>query len=291
VENKFSSQALKSLRTVIAVLMLSLGLSFEAYAACSTPSGVAGEVILNSGGFLQYCNNSSWVTFPGKVSNATPTVVYLTTTGAGSWTVPSDWNPSNNKIEVIGGGGGGSTTSGVDGAGGGGGAYAKSVNLNLTPGASVSYSIGSGGGPNANGGDTWFNATSLANAVSNGAAVSVGAQGGRKGNDDNMPDPEGVGGQASASVGVVVYSGGDGADEPDETSSGSGGGGAGGPHGPGAVGGPVSLTPYAADVGGGGGGGAGGGTTGSAATNSTTGMAGGTNWQGSGSGAGGTYNN
>jgi hypothetical protein len=36
--------------------------------------------------------------------------------GTGTWTVPSDWNSSNNKIEVISGGGGG---DGGTGAGGG----------------------------------------------------------------------------------------------------------------------------------------------------------------------------
>ena len=52
-----------------------------------------------------------------------------------------------------------------------------------------------------NGGDTWFNATSLANAVSNGSSVSVAAQGGIS---------WGAGGSAASSVGTNKYSGGDG---------------------------------------------------------------------------------
>ena len=40
--------------------------------------------------------------------------------------------------------------------------------------------VGSGGsGFLGSGGDTWFNATSLANAVSNGSSISVAAQGGQ----------------------------------------------------------------------------------------------------------------
>jgi hypothetical protein len=35
------------------------------------------------------------------------TVVYLATADTSPWTVPSCWNNSNNKIEVIGAGGGG----------------------------------------------------------------------------------------------------------------------------------------------------------------------------------------
>jgi hypothetical protein len=35
------------------------------------------------------------------------TRIYLTTTGAGTWTVPADFNPFSNTIECIGGGGGG----------------------------------------------------------------------------------------------------------------------------------------------------------------------------------------
>src|SRR5262249_8734783 len=73
------------------------------------------------------------------------TNVFLTSTGAHSWTVPSDWNSANNKIEVIGGGGNGATDNN-GGGGGGGGGYSAVTNVALTPGASVNYSIGSASG-------------------------------------------------------------------------------------------------------------------------------------------------
>ena len=47
------------------------------------------------------------------------TVVYLTS--GTSYTVPSNWNNSNNKIECLGGGGGGNNgTASISGPGGGG---------------------------------------------------------------------------------------------------------------------------------------------------------------------------
>ncbi|MEI7527810.1 MAG: hypothetical protein WCK76_02595, partial [Elusimicrobiota bacterium] len=66
--------------------------------------------------------------------------IFLTATGAGTWTVPADWTSSNNTIEVIGGGGSGKV------GGGGGGAYSKSVDVSLTPGTDVSFSVGAGAG-------------------------------------------------------------------------------------------------------------------------------------------------
>jgi hypothetical protein len=76
----------------------------------------------------------------------TTTVIFLI---AGSdtspWTVPANWNNSNNKIEVIGGGGGaGWGQFGTSyGAGGGGGAYSKATNVALS--GTVSFSIGAAG--------------------------------------------------------------------------------------------------------------------------------------------------
>jgi hypothetical protein len=58
--------------------------------------------------------------------------------GSGSsWSVPADWNNSNNVIECIGGGAGGSR-----GAAGGGGAYSRATNAGLPMGRTVAYNIG-----------------------------------------------------------------------------------------------------------------------------------------------------
>lgn len=171
-------------------------------------------------------------------------VVFLTTTGSLlSWTVADDWNDADNAIHCIGAGGGGGPFSG---GGGGGGAYSAITNLDLTPAASVSYRVGAGGASGTSGGDTWFNGASL-------GASSVGAKAGTGGTSSSA----GTGGQASAGVGTVKFSGGnggiggtEGGDDPG--AGGGGGGGAGGPNGNGARGGNASGT--LADTGRGGGG-------------------------------------
>ena len=78
------------------------------------------------------------------------------------WIVPTDWNSTNNTIEVVGGGGG---IAEVDGYGAGGGGYSSIANLLLYPGNEARYVIG---------GDTFFNGSSLQDS-------SVGAQAGRSG--------------------------------------------------------------------------------------------------------------
>jgi hypothetical protein len=94
-----------------------------------------------------------------------PTTVkaYRLTTGT-TWTVPSDWNSSNNTIYMIGGGGGGanaarSGNNRAAGGGGGGGGYTALTNQSLTPAASVAYTIGTSSA-NANGGSTTWNSGS-----------------------------------------------------------------------------------------------------------------------------------
>src|ERR1035437_2308628 len=81
-------------------------------------------------------------------------------TAGTTWVVPSDWNNASNTIEVIGGGAGGNASNMT---GGGAGGYAKSVNVALTPGATVSVQIGAGSAGSSNnavsttaGGDTFL---------------------------------------------------------------------------------------------------------------------------------------
>lgn len=138
--------------------------------------------------------------------------IFLTTPGAGTWTVPADCQKAT--IECIGGGASGGSLwwGGPESYGGGGGAYSKLNEIELTPGDSISYSVGLGGvhpsGSSAHwvsGTDTWFKSTSDVLA---------------KGANHN------TGGQASASVGDVKYNGGNGG--PVAGAYGGSGGGAGG---------------------------------------------------------------
>ncbi len=182
-----------------------------------------------------------------------PVIVSVLTSGT-TYTVPSVWYDSNNKIECIGGGAGGGTR------GGGGGAYAANINVQLTPGSVVNISIGSGGIGSTNGtatnptpgGDTWIGGTSFLTSI-------VGARGG--GNYS--------GGSASSSIGVIKFSGGDGGLSGAFPVAGSGGGGAAGPYGKGGDGGGA-----AGPGSGGGGGGNGGGGNGRSSTSTTGGIGG-----------------
>lgn len=162
----------------------------------------------------------------GFVSSAflfaqTMTVVDLTAS-TGTFVVPS--GITQLTVECWGGGGGGGrATEGWSGnacSGGGGGAYAKKTIL-VTPGQSISYAIGaggSGGSGNNPGGDTWF--------LSQTTVLAKGGEG--VSNDDYTSIA--LGGQASASIGDVKYSGGNGGQGSkggNGYSSGGGGGAAG----------------------------------------------------------------
>ena len=202
--------------------------------------------------------------------------IFLTTTGANTWTVPNDWNSSNNTIECIGAGAAGRHVGFIPfvlSGGGGGGAYAKKSNLTLTPGLSVDYSVGDGG-TTTDGDDTFFNSASFSGS-------SVGAKGGKVCTFISGVFTPGLGGAASESIGDVKHSGGNGGSN--NGSGGGGGGGAAGPSGSGKDGG------YSAgsgdNIGGGGGGGANGGS--STAGSNGTALGGGNGGQGpNGAGAG-----
>jgi hypothetical protein len=176
---------------------------------------------------MEYCNGTEWCPFAGCVhASPTPTIVFLTS--GTSWTVPSNWNSSNNTVEVVGGGGGGAKSAGVSGGGGGGGAYSKVTNVTLAPGGTVSYAAGAGGARDGGtGGDTYFcNSTSNCASIS-GSAVRVGAKGGAGGSSTSG----GAGGASGSGVGSTKYSGGNGADG--SGSYAGGGAGAAGLHGDG----------------------------------------------------------
>lgn len=182
--------------------------------------------------------------------------VFITTTGASTFTVPADF-ASLVSVECIGGGGGGQNGGG--GGGGAGGAYAISTAVTgLTASGSAFCSVGAGGAAGAAGGDTWFNAASSAapTLTTQGALAKAGNGGGGTGSRS-------VGGLVSASVGTTKYDGGAGGLATSGSTSSGGGGGAAGPSGPGGSGGDNAQSP-------GKGGGGGGGNGGSFGANSST---------------------
>lgn len=88
--------------------------------------------------------------------------VVFNTVGAGSWVVPTNFNPSLiNKIHLIGGGGGGACY-----AGGGGGEYTQLYNIHLFPGKLVNFKVGAGGLDQSNCCSTWtYNSVCTQNRV------------------------------------------------------------------------------------------------------------------------------
>lgn len=243
----------------------------------SIASGQSSTLTWSSSG-ADSCTATNFTMPNSTVESSTPTVVYLSS--GSKWTVPSDWNNSNNTIEVIGGGGGGGFAIGYYSGGGGGGAYSKITNVALTPSAKVAYAVGIGGTSNTSGGDTYF-CDSTSNCASIGSnAVVVGAKGGSRGEPTGAG---GAGGAAASGIGTTKYSGGNGATGGSPWSG--GGAGAAGPNGPGNN--ASGINGGAGDSGYGGAGGAGGASTGVSGGN-------GTEWDsshGSGGGGGGAYPN
>lgn len=216
-------------------------------------------------------------------------------TSGTTWTVPSDWSSSDNTIEVIaagGGGGGGfsdgSGSGGEGGGGGGAGAYSKATNVTLSPGSTVTVSIGAGGtggatgatgvaaSPGSNGGDTYLcNSTSNCSSIS-GSSVVIGAKGGLGGGGgaSGVVGSSGTGGNSVNGVGSTKFSGGSGgAGGPTTSGAGGGGGGGGGAAGPNTAGNtaanPTGITGTAGGQGDGTAGGGGGSANGGAGGNGT----------------------
>lgn len=223
----------------------------------------AGVVTLDDSQVLG--QSDGWVIGPGTVY--TPYIIL--TSGSGTVTLPSTWNPSDNTIYMIGGGGaGGGALAGPpnrSGGGGGGGAFTKLTNYPGAPLSNIAYSVGLGGPSNgANGTNTTFDSY-----VANRGAGASGFT-------------AGLGGTAQTVSGIItlVYAGGNGGAGLSASSSPLGSGGGGGSAGPLGQGG-NGASGTAASAGAGGGGGNGGGSNGS-------GQNGGNNASGVGGGLGGT---
>ncbi len=164
----------------------------------------------------------------------------ITTTGAGSFTVPC--GVTSLTVECWGGGGAGGGTTSNPGAGGGGGGGAYVINtITVTPGQVINYTVGAGGatgtGNGGNGGNTTFS-TLTANGGSGGLSFANG----------------GTGGTGGTGSGGTVTNGGNGTNSTATPLSGTGGtGGTGGAGGAGFTG---NANGNAGAAPGGGGGGA-----------------------------------
>jgi hypothetical protein len=177
----------------------------------------------------------------GLLTSDTSWTYYRLLTGT-SWSVPNDWNSSNNEVYLIGGGGGGSgsivtgsTGTHVSGSGGGGGGFTKLTNVTLTANGTVSYAIGAAGSAGSgsasastggNAGNTTFNITD----------VAYGGGGARANTTAAIPGSAGTGTTNNGG------SGGTGTVAGNVSNAGAGGGGSGGTDGAGVNGGNNSST-------------------------------------------------
>ncbi len=119
--------------------------------------------------------------------------IYLT--GNTQWTVPNDFNSSNNIVHVIGAGYAGTWNGDGSGQGGGGGGYARKANLLLTRGSVVNYYVDVPNGSNT----TWFD--SISTVAANSAV-------GRTPGTGVAGDVKYTGGAGSGTVGYAACGGG-----------------------------------------------------------------------------------
>lgn len=176
-----------------------------------------------------------------------------TTPGTFNFVVPN--GVTSISAVCVGGGGGGAGTdvSSISGGGGGGGALAYQTTISVTPGETLSITIGSGGvggGPNVAG-------TAGGNSnISRGATTLIRANGGAGG---SVAGAGGVGGNVITGTGGSGGTGGTGVNGTADPALAGGGAGAGGYSGNGGNGGDGSPETAGTGGSGGGGGGAGGG--------------------------------
>ncbi len=271
----------KILSCILAVLLtLPLTLSFPGFAYATTCGAGSNITFTDIGG--------------GRCRG------FITTTGATTWTVPSDWNSANNKIEAIGGGGGGagSANDGSKSLGGGGGGEYRVLNntATLTARGNVTVSVGIGGPggvagnpghAGTDGGNTWVCSSTSGCTAYNDTSFILGAVGGGGGIFGGTTRAAG----GTGGVGGSGNNGGAGGATPNSSGSGlaAGGGGAGGPGGIGGAGGNQTTNNADGIWGGGGGGGNGGGGAGQDSPGSVTGGNGGTAQDTTSGGAGSTH--
>jgi len=117
-----------------------------AFQPCSTNGSGALPILWAADNSTNRGNNFG-IVFEAYNANARTYVISLTSVT--SWTIPADWNSSDNTIHLIGGGGGaaGSRTVGGlgGGTGGGGGGYTKILNYSSAVGTVISTTIGTAG--------------------------------------------------------------------------------------------------------------------------------------------------
>ncbi len=112
--------------------------------------------------------------------------------GSGTWTVPE--NVEFVDFLIVGGGGGGGAYSSGYGGGGGGGMIITRKHYKVTPGASISYTVGAGGAggssaPGSSGGSSSFDGITAIRGSGGAKGSSSGVAGGGGGGAKTGPGP------------------------------------------------------------------------------------------------------
>ena len=94
------------------------------------------STVINDTGYLSLPSGTT----AQRLGETNTTLVYFTSVGATTWTVPA--NIDTVEVLVVGGGGGGGNDMG---GGGGGGGVVYSAAYDVTPGETINITIGQGG--------------------------------------------------------------------------------------------------------------------------------------------------
>lgn len=227
---------------IVASAILGSGATAKMATVVSSPFGTQGTCILltaqNDGGtdtaWSMICATSTpddttlvitpllWIAPYAIVlySGASGITVVTKTSGSGNIPIPSN-ALATAKGECGAPGGGGGTAANFGAAAAGAGEYAAEPNLAITPGGNVAYNVGAPGTGGINGGAA---STDGGNVTLTGSAVTVTANGGKKGTSTATP-----GNGGSGSTNTVHFNGGNGGTTVGGKNGGGGGGGAAGP--------------------------------------------------------------
>ena len=192
---------------------------------------------IGSDTFTVSAANSTGTNTATIVIAVTNSVYSFTNAGQTNWLCPTNVNSVQVECWGAGGAGGSASKNGASGFGGGGagGAYARKTSYAVTPGATYTINVGSGGLPLATnaftngqvaspGGDSWFNSNNSVSSI----ILAKGGVGGTCiiGSTGNQYGAGGTG-TTNNSIGDVLFAGGSGAQSSAVTFAGGGGGSAG----------------------------------------------------------------